>query len=1214
LQKYLHSCILYDSKIGTGFYFCTVYMHNFFIKDGTMSEKNMVMIDGNTAAGHVAHAVSEVISIYPITPSSPMGEVADEYSAKGKKNIWGTVPDVVEMQSEAGAAGAVHGALTTGALSTTFTASQGLLLMIPNMYKIAGELTSTVFHVAARALATSSLSIFGDHQDVMACRQTGWAMLDSNSVQEVMDMAVIAHASTLRSRVPFVHFFDGFRTSHEIQKVEEVSYEVIQKMIDDDLVRAHRARGLTPEAPVVRGTAQNPDVYFQSREGVNKYYEAVPGIVQEEMDKYAKLTGRQYHLFDYVGAKDAEKVIVIMGSGAETCDETVEALVAKGEKVGVLKVRLYRPFKADAFIAAIPASCKALAVMDRTKEPGSIGEPLYEDVQTALAENGRKIDVVLGGRYGLGSKEFTPAMVKGIFDNLSGKKMNHFIVGINDDVLGQSIDYDNSFTLEEEGMNEAMFYGLGADGTVGANKNSIKIIGEAKPELNAQAYFSYDSKKSGGFTVSHLRFGKGSIRRPYLITSADFVACHKFTYMEVYNMLETAKVGGTFLLNSPFDAAHVWENIPVEQQKAIIEKKLNFYVIDAFKIAEATGMGTRINTVMQAAYFKISGVLDEATAVKYMKKFIEKSYSKKGMDIVEKNYKTVDAALNAVEKVNYPSTTAGNIHMKPGMATAKDSFVKEVLGAMVVQQGDKLAVSKLPEDGTFPSATTQYEKRAVAEKVPEWDVDTCIQCGQCTVVCPHACIRMKTLDDTAVAKAPKGFKTAEIKPKAEAGKKVVLQVSTEDCTGCGLCVSTCPAKNKADDTKKAINMVRYTEEVREVEAANWDYFLSLPEVDPKTLNLGTPKGLAMKRPLFEFSGACAGCGETPYIKLLSQLFGDRAVIANATGCSSIYGGNLPSTPYAKNAEGRGPAWSNSLFEDAAEFGLGMRLTSDKLAEYAREVAEAVKAKGIAVATIDKILANTQADDAAIVQQRADIDTLKKELAGNKDATAVELASLTDHFVKRSHWVIGGDGWAYDIGFGGLDHALASGRNINILVLDTEVYSNTGGQMSKATPIGAVAKFAASGKVTSKKDLGMIAMSYGYVYVARVSMGANMNQVIKAMREAESYDGPSLVIAYSHCINHGINMTNGLTNQKEAVTCGLWPLYRYDPRLADQGKNPFQLDSKEPDFNLADFMYKEVRFKSLKVANPERAAMLLDKAVAKAKRQYKEYKYLSERDF
>lgn len=1179
-----------------------------------MSDKNMVMIDGNTAAGHVAHALSEVISIYPITPSSPMGEVADEYSAKGKKNIWGTVPDVVEMQSEAGAAGAVHGALTTGALSTTFTASQGLLLMIPNMYKIAGELTSTVFHVAARALATSSLSIFGDHQDVMACRQTGWAMLDSNSVQEVMDMAVIAHASTLRARVPFIHFFDGFRTSHEIQKIEEVSYDVMKEMVDDDLVRAHRARGLTPENPVIRGTAQNPDVYFQSREGVNKYYEAVPEIVQKEMDKFAKLTGRQYHLFDYVGSPDAEKVIVIMGSGAETCDETVEALIAKGEKVGVLKVRLYRPFKADAFVAALPATCKAIAVMDRTKEPGSLGEPLYEDVQTALAEQGRKVDLVLGGRYGLGSKEFTPAMVKGIFDNLSGKKLNHFAVGINDDVLGQSIAYDSNFTLEEEGMNEAMFYGLGSDGTVGANKNSIKIIGEAKPELNAQAYFSYDSKKSGGFTVSHLRFGKGAIRRPYLITSADFVACHKFTYMDTLYMLESAKEGATFLLNSPYDAAHVWENIPVEQQQTIIDKKLNFYVIDAFKIAESTGMGTRINTVMQAAYFKISGVLDEETAVKYMKKFIEKSYSKKGMDIVEKNYKTVDAALNAVEKVAYPGNTVGNLHMKGAMASSPDSFVRDVLGKMAVQQGDKLPVSALPADGTFPTATTQYEKRATAEKVPSWDPEVCIQCGQCTVVCPHGCLRMKTLDDSEAAKAPGTFKTSEIKPKAVPGKKIVLQVATEDCTGCGVCVSTCPAKNKADETKKAINLVHFTHELRTSEAENWDYFMSLPEVDPATLNLSTPKGLAMKRPLFEFSGACAGCGETPYIKLLSQLFGDRAIIANATGCSSIYGGNLPSTPYAKNAEGRGPAWSNSLFEDAAEFGMGMRMTSDKLAEYAREVAVAAKEKGIAAGTIDKILANPQTSDEEIARQRADLAVLKGELEGNKDSTAVELLSLLDHFVKRSHWVIGGDGWAYDIGFGGVDHVLASGRNINILVLDTEVYSNTGGQMSKATPIGAVAKFAAKGKTTSKKDLGMIAMSYGYVYVARVAMGANMNQVIKAMREAESYDGPSLVIAYAHCINHGINMTNGLTNQKEAVSCGLWPLYRYDPRLVEQGKNPFQLDSKEPDYNLADFMYKEVRFKSLKAANPERAAMLLDKAVEKAKRQWREYKYLAERDF
>ncbi len=1049
-----------------------------------MADKNMVMIDGNTAAGHVAHALSEVISIYPITPSSPMGELSDEYSAKGKVNIWGTVPDVVEMQSEAGAAGAVHGALTAGALSSTFTASQGLLLMIPNMYKIAGELTSTVFHVAARALATSSLSIFGDHQDVMACRQTGWAMLSSNSVQEAMDLAVVAHASTLRARVPFLHFFDGFRTSHEIQKVDEVSFDVLRTMVSDELVRAHRKRGLTPEAPVLRGTAQNPDVYFQGREAVNAYYEAVPAIVQEEMDKFAKLTGRQYNVFDYTGAKDAEKVIVIMGSGADTVEDTVEALNAQGGKVGTVKVRLYRPFNAELFVKALPASVKYISVLDRTKEPGSLGEPLYQDVQTALAETGRKVDVVVGGRYGLGSKEFTPAMVKGIFDDLGTKNTTRYVVGIEDDILGKSIAYDASWTLEDSSMNEAMFYGLGADGTVGANKNSIKIIGDAKPELNAQAYFSYDSKKSGGFTVSHLRFGPKQIKRPYLINSADFVACHKFSYMQVYNMLASAKKGATFLLNSPFDAKTIWENIPVEQQQIILDKELQFYVIDAFKIAEKAGMGTRINVVMQAAYFKISGVLTEDVAVKYMKKFIEKTYGKKGAEVVEKNIATIDLALAAVEKVEYPKAVAGDIHMIPAMANSDDPFVRDVLGTMTVQQGDSLKVSQIPADGTFPTGTTQFEKRAIAELIPEWDVETCIQCGQCTVVCPHACIRMKTLSDDQVAKAPKTFKTSEIKPKAEAGKKVVLQISTEDCTGCGLCVSACPAKSKTAEGKKAINMVHYTPELRHEEAANWDYFLSLPEVDPSTLNLSTAKGLAFKRPLFEFSGACAGCGETPYVKLLSQLFGDRAIIANATGCSSIYGGNLPSTPYTKDENGRGPAWSNSLFEDAAEFGMGMRLTSDKLAVYAREVANKAKEAGIAVATIDKILANTQEDDAAIAQQRKDIATLTAELEKASDPIATELASLTDHFVKRSHWILGGDGWAYDIGFGGLDHVIASGRNINILVMDTEVYSNTGGQMSKATPIGAVAKFAASGKSMSKKDLGMIAMSYGYVYVAQ----------------------------------------------------------------------------------------------------------------------------------
>jgi pyruvate-ferredoxin/flavodoxin oxidoreductase len=1183
-------------------------------KDGNMAEQNQVMIDGNTAAGHVAHALSEVISIYPITPSSPMGEVADEYSAKGKKNIWGTVPDVVEMQSEAGAAGAVHGALTTGALSTTFTASQGLLLMIPNMYKIAGELTATVFHVAARALATSALSIFGDHQDVMACRQTGWAMLASDSVQEVMDLAVIAHSATLRSRVPFMHFFDGFRTSHEFQKIEEVSYDTMKRMIRDDLVRAHRARGLTPESPVIRGTAQNPDVYFQAREGVNKYYARVPGIVQEEMDAYAKLTGRAYHLFDYSGAKDAEKVVIIMGSGAETCEETAECLNARGEKTGVLKVRLFRPFDAKAFVKALPASAKALAVLDRTKEPGAPGEPLYEDVRTALAEMQaagelKTAPLVLGGRYGLGSKEFTPAMVKAVFDNLSGRKLAHFSVGIHDDVLGESLPVDESFGIAEEGMNEAVFYGLGSDGTVGANKNSIKIIGEAKPELNAQAYFAYDSKKSGGFTVSHLRFGPKAIRRPYLITSADFVACHKFTYMETFDLLANAKEGGTFLLNSPYGASEVWKQLPVEAQRHIVGKKLRFYVINAFEIADKAGMGARINVVMQAAYFKISGVLPEADAVKYMKKFIEKSYGKKGADVVQKNIATIDLALAAVQQVRYPASADGSLRMKKPMSQAKDAFVREVLGAMAAQEGDRLAVSKIPEDGTFPSATTQFEKRAIAERVPRWDESLCIQCGNCTVVCPHGCLRMKNLSDAEAARAPKGFRTAEIKPKAAAGKKITLQVSAEDCTGCELCTAACPLKGE-----KAVGMVPYTPEYRAEQAACWEYFMALPEADPAELKLGTAKGLAFKRPLFEFSGACAGCGETPYLKLMSQLFGDRAVVANATGCSSIYGGNLPTTPYAKDASGRGPAWSNSLFEDAAEFGYGMRMTSDKLAQYAREVAAAAKGAGIAAGIIEKILLNDQADDEKIAAQRGFVAELKAALAQSGDPVAKELASLCDHFIKRSVWIVGGDGWAYDIGFGGLDHTLASGRDVNVLVLDTEVYSNTGGQMSKATPIGAVAKFAASGKTVSKKDLGAIAMSYGYVYVARVALGANMGQTIKAFREAESYDGPSIIIAYAHCINHGINMAKGLTNQAEAVSCGLWPLYRYDPRLIEQGKNPFQLDSKEPDYDLADFMYKEVRFKSLKDAGPERAAALLGKAVAKAKRQYQEYKYLSERTF
>jgi pyruvate-ferredoxin/flavodoxin oxidoreductase len=1100
-----------------------------------MSGKNMVMIDGNTAAAYVAHALSEVIAIYPITPSSPMGELADEFSAQGRKNLWGTVPQVVEMQSEAGAAGAVHGALTTGALSTTFTASQGLLLMIPNMYKIAGELTSTVFHIAARALATSSLSIFGDHQDVMACRQTGWAMLASNSVQEVMDMAIIAHASTLRARIPFLHFFDGFRTSHEFQKIEEVPYDVMREMIDEELVLAHRLRGLSPEKPSMRGTAQNPDTYFQGREGVNKYYLATPDIVQAAMDRYAGLTGRAYHLFDYFGARDAEKVIVIMGSGAETCEETVEYLVSKGEKVGLLKVRLYRPFDAAAFVKALPPSVRSIAVLDRTKEPGSLGEPLYEDVMTAcgvITQAGKapwkSLPAIIGGRYGLGSKEFTPAMVRAVFDNLSGKKIEGFSVGIKDDVLGKSLGYDEHFVLEEEGMNEAMFYGLGSDGTVGANKNSIKIIGDAKPELSAQAYFSYDSKKSGGFTISHLRFGKGAIRRPYLITKADFLACHKFSYMEVLDVLANVKQGGVFLLNSPFDAAEVWKELPVEAQERIIAKKLKFFVINAAEIARKAGMGNRINVVMQAAYFKISGVLPQDEAVKYMKKFIEKSYGKKGADVVEKNNATIDLALAAVEEVKYPARSEGGLHMKKPFAGAKDDWIREVLGSVSVQEGDKLPVSKIPEDGTFPTATTQYEKRAVAERVPAWDPALCVQCGTCAAVCSHACIRFRNLSAAELSGAPAGVKSAEVKPKAVEGKKMALFLSSEDCMECGACINGCPGKSKEDPSRKALSWKPFADdpEFHREQAEAWDYFLSLPDTPAEELNLGTPKGLAYKRPLFEFSGACGGCGETPYVKLLSQLFGDRAVIANATGCSSIYGGNLPTTPYARRPDGRGPVWSNSLFEDAAEFGLGMRLTSDKLAEHAREVALKSKSEGIQAALIDRILGNAQEDDAAVEEQRKQVDDLKAALRDDTRPTAKLLLSLADHFVKRSVWILGGDGWGYDIGYGGLDHVIASGRNVNILVMDTEVYSNTGGQMSKATPVGAIAKFAAAGKESAKKDLGAMAMSYGYVYVAKIAMGANISQTIRAFREAEAYPGTSIIIAYSHCINHGIDMSKG----------------------------------------------------------------------------------------
>lgn len=1184
-----------------------------------MTKKNLVMVDGNTATAHVAHALSEVIAIYPITPSSPMGEVADDYSAKGKKNIWGTVPKVVELQSEAGAAGAVHGALTTGALSTTFTASQGLLLMIPNMYKIAGEATSTVFHVAARAIASSALSIFGDHQDVMACKQIGWALLASNTVQESMDLALISHAATLESRVPFLHFFDGFRTSHEVQKIEEISYDVMREMIRDDLVRAHRARGLTPEKPEIRGTAQNPDVYFQGLETRNKLYLAVPEIVQKYMDQFAKLTGRQYHLYDYVGADDAESVIIIMGSGADTVEETVNYLNSRGGKYGVLKVRLYRPFDAKAFVSALPASVKKIAVLDRTKEPGALGEPLYLDVRTAIGEMQgagvcpfKEYPLVLGGRYGLGSKEFTPAMVKATLDNLYSGKVNSFTVGIDDDVTNQSLKIDESFELEDKDMHQAMFYGLGSDGTVGANKSSIKIIGEAT-DNNVQAYFSYDSKKSGGITISHLRFGKNPIQKPYLITHADFIACHKFTYVEKYDMIHPLKKGGIFLLNAPYSKDEVWDHLPQELQKQIIDKEARFFVIDAMDIAGKAGMGTRINIVMQTAFFKIAEILPEAEAIDLIKVFIKKTYGRKGEEIVNKNIKTVDMSLDGVFRVNYPKSVTSKTHRIPGVTDNAPTYVKEVIGKMALNEGDKVKVSEMPLDGSFPSATTQYEKRAIAEHIPIWKPELCIQCGQCSFVCPHAAIRMKAYDPKELEGAPVSFLSCDYKGKEFAGSKFTVQVSADDCTGCGLCVAQCPAKSKENPEIKAINMEDFVTN-REAQAANWKHFFKITNPDASKLNLNIPKGLVMKQPLFEFSGACPGCGETPYIRTLSQLFGDRMVIANATGCSSIYGGNLPTTPYAKRPDGRGPVWSNSLFEDAAEFSYGMRLTSDKLHEYAVEVANAVKDKGIAVSTLEKLLANKQESDSEIEDARITIETLKKELVNSTEEISKELLSLTDHLIRRSVWAFGGDGWAYDIGYGGLDHVLASGKNINVLVMDTEVYSNTGGQMSKATPIGAVAKFAASGRDMPKKDIGMMAISYGYIYVAQIAMGANMSQTIKALREAESYNGPSLIIAYSHCINHGIRMVNGMKIQKDAVDCGLWPLYRFDPRLIDQGKNPFQLDSKEPNYNLADFMYNQVRFKSLKTAHPERAAELLANAEKVARRRWQEYKYLADRPF
>lgn len=1163
-----------------------------------MSDVKMKMMDGNEAAASVAHRMNEVCVIYPITPSSPMGEWADAWSAAKQKNLWGVVPDVQEMQSEAGAAGACHGSLQAGSLTTTFTASQGLLLMIPNMYKIAGELSPFVMHVAARSLAYHALSIFGDHTDVMSCRQTGFAMLCSNSVQEAHDMAAIAQTSTLRSRVPFMHFFDGFRTSHEIKKIKLLSDDDLRAMLEGVDYQFNAKHALRPESPVIRGTAQNPDVFFQGREASNKYYDAVPGIVQEEMDKFAKISGRQYHIVEYYGAADAEQVIVIMGSGAETVQETIDYLNAQGQKLGVLKVHLYRPFPVKAFVAALPKSAKVVSVLDRTKESGATGEPLYLDVVATLAQAAAAGEIsmpkILGGRYGLSSKEFTPGMVKAVFDNaVSANPVNGFSVGVNDDVTHKSLAYDDSIDTEGKDVVRAVFFGLGADGTVGANKNSIKIIAEDAGKYG-QGYFVYDSRKSGSMTTSHLRFSDNPIKSAYLINKADFVACHQFQFMNKVDILGIAKPGATFLLNAPYDANEVWNHLTYEVQKQIIDKKLKFYTINAVEVARETGMGQRINTIMQACFFAISNILPREQAIAEIKNAIKKTYSKKGDAIVQKNFAAVDASLAHMHEVVIPAEPTSALHTALPVPADAPEFIQKVTGEIIAGRGEQLPVSAFADvvDGTWPTGTTQYEKRCIATEIPVWDPETCIQCGKCSIVCPHGVIRMKVASDEELANAPASLKRADYKGKEFAGKKFILQISAEDCTGCGICTSACPAKNKADPEKKAINMDHIENHI-EAEVANWKFFETLPYVKRTDVAKNLPKTTQMIQPLFEFSGACAGCGETPYVKLLTQLFGDRMVVANATGCSSIYSGNLPTTPYTKDEKGHGPAWANSLFEDNAEFGLGMRFSIDQQTATAKALLEGLKSELGDVA--EKIMSNPQKTDAEIDAQRENVKALRAKLAGMNSKEAKELDNLADYLIKKSVWILGGDGWAYDIGFGGLDHAIASGKNVNILVMDTGVYSNTGGQQSKATPMGASAKFATAGKALPKKDLAMIAMSYGNVYVAQVSMGANDMQVIKAMNEAEAFDGPSIIIAYSHCIAQGFNLIDGLTHQKEAVDTGSWPLYRYNPDNVKEGKAPLMLDSKAPSKPLSDYMSSETRFQVVKKANPERYETLLNKA-------------------
>jgi pyruvate-ferredoxin/flavodoxin oxidoreductase len=1167
------------------------------------AQRPFVPYDGNAAVAHVAYATNEVIAIYPITPSSPMGEIADEKAANGQPNIWGTVPDVTEMQAEGGAAGAVHGALTTGALTTTFTASQGLLLMLPNMFKIAGELTPTVFHIAARSVAAQALSIFGDHSDVMAARSTGWGQLSSNNPQEVMDFALIAQAVALESRIPFLHFFDGFRTSHEIQKIEELTYDDMRALINDEWVLAHRLRGLSPDRPTIRGTAQNPDVFFAARETVNEFYEKVPEIAQRTMDRFAEVVGRQYRLFDYVGDPKAERVVIMMGSGADTMHEVIEYLVGQGEKVGLIKVRLYRPFSGEALIRTLPETVKSIAVLDRTKEPGAEGEPLYLDVQNAMTEavvNGDiakgKRPLIVGGRYGLGSREFNPGMAKSALDNLAAEKpRNHFTVGIVDDLTHSSLEWDDTFSSEGEEVHRAMFYGLGADGTVGANKNSIKIIGKAT-DYYARGYFVYDSKRAGAMTISHLRFSPKPIRSTYLIQQAEFLACHAFHFLERYEMLKSLKPGGTFLLNSPYPADEVWDHLPAEVQKALVDKKAKFYVIDGYSLAKSLGLGGRINTIMQSAFFDISGVLPKEQALDMIEMAVEDTYGDKGKAVVDMNVKAANLALERIHEVEVPNKVTSTLSMLPPVPTSAPEFVQKVTGEMIARRGEEIPVSLLPNDGTYPTGTTKYEKRNLALEIPVWDPEACIQCNQCAFVCPHGTIRPKIYDASlANGDAPEGWQAVPAKGRGLEKMLYTLQVAPEDCTGCGSCVHICPAFAKDADGKKtdrkAINMAPQPP-IREQEVAKWNYFLSLPDPDPSLFNRFTTKGSQFLPTMFEFSGACAGCGETPYVKLVTQLFGDRAIIANATGCSSIFGGNLPTTPYAPRFDGRGPAWSNSLFEDNAEFGMGMRLTVDKLTQFAKEQLAQIKLDGKA-ALAKSILEADLSTQEGIEAQRARVDELKAYLEKQKDPQAARLLSVADFLVSKSIWIFGGDGWGYDIGYGGLDHVLASGKNVNVLLLDTGVYSNTGGQASKATPRAAVAKFAAAGKDMPKKDLGAIAMTYGNIYVAQVAFGENMTQLVKAVSEAESYDGPSLIIAYSHCIAHGIDMTTAADLHGYAVKSGFWPLYRYDPRLADQGLNPLQLDSKVPTEDIETFMYKQNRFRALRQSDPDRAGMLLE---------------------